>query len=112
MNSVNFVFLNSISKDAKTIEDVLWNERLRKYLWIEFILNPALVKVAESYTAVKNSLTDALSWYLAFKWLFPKNEMLEDLHEKKIFMPYRIKDDIYRHYSRVFLKGILYAGLC
>lgn len=112
MNSINFVFLNSISKDIKTIEDVLRNERLRKYLWIEFILNPTLVKYAESYTTVKDSLADALSWYLAFRWLFPKNEILEYLHGEKTIMPYRIKDDIYRRWSRVFLKGILHAGLC
>ena len=112
MDSVNFVFLNSISKEIKTMEDVLINERLKKYLWIEFILNPALVKIAESYPTVNDSLTDALSWYLAFRWLFPTNEMLEDLNEKKAFMPYRITDDIYRRWSRVFLKGLLHAGLC
>jgi len=112
MSSINFVYLNSISRDVKTIEDVLNNERLKKYLWMEFILNPALVKVAESYTTLKDCLADALSWYLAFRWLFPKNEILEDLFKRKAIMPYRIKDDIYKRWSRVFLKGILHAGLC
>jgi len=54
----------------------------------------------------------ALSWYLAFRWLFPENEILEDLFKRKAIMPYRIKDDIYKRWSRVFLKGILHAGLC
>lgn len=112
----DFVFINSISKeDIKTIEDVLRNERLRKYLWIEFILNPKIAKIAKLYIknpVAKSSLTDALSWYLAFKWLFSKNEILEELYKEKIIVPYRIKYNIYREKRRTFLKGILHARLC
>jgi hypothetical protein len=116
MKLPDFVYLNSISKeDIRTIEDLLKNKRLRKYLWIEFILNPEAVKLSESCmenAIIKESLTDALSWYLAFRWLFQKNEILEKLHKRKTIIPYRIRDNIYRQKRRSFLKGILHARLC
>ena len=116
MKTLNFVFINSVSKeDINTIEDALSNERLRKYLWIEFILNPAAVKAYKSHIKnliVNDSLIDALSWYLAFRWILPENKALEKLHEDKIIQPYRIKLSIYREKRRNFLKGLLHARLC
>jgi len=116
MKTIYFVFINSLSKEEiKTVEDILRNERLKKYLWVEFILNPQIVKISELYmgnTIVKDSLVDGLSWYFAFKWLLPKNEPLEELYQKKIILPYRVKDDIYRQKRSSFLKGILHAQLC
>jgi hypothetical protein len=116
MKTLNFVFINSLSKeDVKTIEDVLSNERLRKYLWLEFILNPEMVKACKSYTKnpiVKDGLTDALSWYLAFRWILPENKVIEELHKDKIIKPYRIKLSIYREKRRNFLKGLIHARLC
>lgn len=116
MKTLNFVFINSVSKeDINTIEDILSNERLRKYLWIEFILNPTMVKAYKSYIGnpiVKDSLIDALSWYLAFRWILPENKALEELHEDKIIQPYRIKLSIYREKRRNFLKGLIHARLC
>ena len=111
-----FVYINSISKeDITTIRDVLRNKRLTKYLWIEFIFNPPIVELGKLYmenAVVKDSLIDALSWYLAFRWLFPENKMLEAMYKKKKIAPYRITDDVYRQKRRCFLKGIMHARLC
>lgn len=116
MEPLNFVYINSISKeDIATLEDVLRNERLTKYLWLEFILNPQIAKIGKLFidkTIVKDSLTTALSWYPAFKWLFPENGVLEELHKKKTITPYRVKEDVYRQKRRSFLKGVMHAQLC
>lgn len=79
----------------------------RKYLWIEFILNPTAVRAYKSYIEnpiVKDNLIDALSWYIAFRWILPKNTVLEELHEDKIIQPYMIKLSIYREKRRNSLK--------
>jgi len=116
MEPLNFVYINSISKEnIATLEDVLRNKRLTKYLWLEFILNPQIAKIGKLYidkTIIKNSLTTALSWYLAFRWLFPENKVLEELQKKKTITPYRINYNLYKQERRSFLKGILHAQLC
>ncbi len=116
MKTLSLVFINDLSEEnINTIEDVLSNERLRKYLWIEFILNLDMVKACESLIGnliVKDNLTDALSWYLAFRWILPENKALEELHGRDIVQPYKIKPGIYREKRRNFLKGLIHAGLC
>ncbi len=116
MQKLNFVFLNSVSKeDIHTIEDILSNERLGKYLWIEFILNPDIAKACKSLIEnqiVKDSLIDALSWYLAFKWILPKNNTLEEIRKDAVIQPYKVKLTIYREKRRNFLKGLIHARLC
>ncbi|NOZ68715.1 MAG: hypothetical protein GXP46_05625 [Deferribacteres bacterium] len=116
MKPLNLVYINSISReDITTMEDVLRDKRLTKYLWIEFILNPSMVELGTLYmenAVVRHSLIDALSWYLAFRWLFPENRALEDLYKEKTIIPYRIRDTIYREKRRGFLKGIMHARLC
>lgn len=116
MKQPKFTYINSVSKEnVTTIEDVLKNKRLTKYLWIEFILNSQIVKIARLYldnTVVKSAFTDALSWYLAFKWILPENKILEELYKEKTITPYRVKVNIYRQNRRAFLKGILHAQLC
>lgn len=116
MKKLNLRYINSLSKkDIVTIDDILKDQRLYKHLWIELIFNSKLVMVFKPYidnAVVKNTLTDALSWYLAFGWLFPKNKALEELYKKNIIAPYKIKNDIYRQNSRSLLKGIIHAHLC
>ncbi len=116
MNAENFVFINSVAgEDIADFGDILKNERLKKYLWIELILNPHLAAVAALHMdkeAVRESLSDAVSWYAAFRWLFQKNEALEKLLGEKLIVTYRIKNKDYRLKKRNFLKGILHARLC
>ena len=116
MKKLALVFLDSISgKKIETIEDVIRDERLIKHLWIELLLNPEMVINLKSYTSdpdVRNALTDALSWYLAFRWIFPENAALDELHKSGLITTYRISNMIYRQKSRSFLKGLLHAGLC
>lgn len=116
MKTLKLIFINFISKEGvDTIEDLLSNKRLGKHLWIEFMLNPEIVEACKSYTgnpAVKNSLIDALSWHLAFRWILPENKALEELQRKKTIIPFRIKNSIYRQKRREFLKGIIHAHLC
>lgn len=116
MKTLKLTFINFISKERiDTIEDILSNKRLSKHLWIEFMLNPEIVDAFKSYIgnpAVKNSLIDALSWHLAFRWILPENKELEELQRKKTIIPYRIKNSIYRQKRREFLKGIIHARLC
>ncbi len=116
MKTLNLVYLDSISgKSIKSIEDVIRDERLIKHLWIEVILNPDVVLNLKSYrddANIRNVLTDALSWYLAFRWIFPENAALDELHKSGLITPYRISNMIYRQKSRSFLKGLLHAGLC
>ncbi len=116
MNKINLVYLDSISvKSINSIEDIVRDERLIKHLWIEVILNPEVVLSLKIYTGdarIRNVLTDALSWYLAFRWIFPENAALEELHKNGLIIPYRISNMIYRQKNRNFLKGLLHAGLC
>jgi hypothetical protein len=116
MKTSSFIFINSISKEnISTIDDVLSDKRVGKYLWIEFILNPEMVRECQSLignSIVRDSLTDALSWYLAFRWLLPENNAIEELHKDTIIQPYKIKLSIYREKRRNFLKGLIYARLC
>ena len=116
MKIPNLVYINAISgKGIDNIEDIIRDERLVKHLWIEFILNPELVRGFRSYTsdvAIKDALTDALSWYLAFRWIFPENSSLDELHKEGVITPYKIRDTVYRQKLRSFLKGLSHAGLC
>lgn len=116
MKTLNLVYIDSISgKSIETIEDIIRDERLIKHLWIELILNPEMVINLKSYTDdsnIRNALTDALSWYLAFRWIFLENAALEELHKSRLIIPYRISNMIYRQKNRSFLKGLLHAGLC
>lgn len=110
------MFINSVAgEDIADFGDILKNERLKKYLWIELILNPHLAAVAALHMdkeAVRESLSDAVSWYAAFRWLFQKNGALEKLHDEKLIVTYRIKNKDYRLKKRNFLKGIMHARLC
>ncbi|MEK6671873.1 MAG: hypothetical protein AABY42_00160 [Nitrospirota bacterium] len=116
MKTLKLTFIDRITKEGiNTIEDLLSNKRLAKHLWIEFILNPVIVETCKLYAenqAVRNSLVDALSWYLAFRWILPENKALEGLQREKSITPYRIKNSIYRQKRREFLKGIIHAHLC
>lgn len=109
-------YIDSISsKDIDTIDDIIRDERLVTHLWIELILNPAIVRKVKSYTsavAIRDALTDALSWYLAFRWIFSENTPLDELHREGVITPYRVTDRIYRQKIRGFLKGLMHAGLC
>lgn len=109
-------FIHSVTQsEIKGLEDIFSDERLIKYLWIEFILNPEAVKESLSLIdnkTVKKALLDASSWYLSFRWLLPPNKELELLVNKGIVTPYRIKYREYQEKKRNFLKGLLYAGLC
>ena len=110
------MFINSVTKeDITDFDELISNERLNKYLWIELILNPDLTAIAAlkmEEGTVRESLSDALSWYSAFRWLFQKNEPLEKLHGEKLIVPYNIKNGIFRLHKRNFLKGIMHARLC
>ena len=116
MNTLKLVYLDSISgKSINSIEEIIRDERLIKHLWMEVILNPEMVLNLKSYTDdanIRNTLTDALSWYLAFRWIFPENTALDELHRNGMIVPYRISNMIYRQKNRSFLKGLLHAGLC
>ena len=116
MKTLNLVYINSISgKSINSIEDIIRDERLIKHLWIEVILNPDVVLNLKLYTGdanIRNVLTDALNWYHAFRWIFPENAALDELHKSGVIVPYRISNMIYRQKSRSFLKGLLHAGLC
>ncbi|MFN3396825.1 MAG: hypothetical protein ACK4Z9_08560 [Thermodesulfovibrionales bacterium] len=113
---INFKYLSSLSKkEIKEIEELFLNERLLKHLWIEFLLNPELVNALLPYShnpEIKTSLEDALSWYLAFRWLLPENRPLERLYKEQRLTPYKVRLRIYREKIREFIKGLVYAGLC
>jgi len=116
MRTLNLVYIDSISgKSIKSIEDIIRDKRLIKHLWIEVILNPEVVLNLKSYrddANIRNVLTDALSWYLAFRWIFPENAALDELCKSGVVVPYRISNMIYRQKNRSFLKGLLHVGLC
>lgn len=116
MKKLQIVYLNSISGNAiNNAEDIISDERLVKHLWIELILNPEIVVSLKPYTEnikIKKAITDALSWYLAFRWIFPENPSLEKTYKYGGAVPYKITVRIYRQKNREFLKGLLHAGLC
>ena len=116
MKTLRFVYIDAISgKGIETIDDIIRDERLVKHLWIEFTLNPEMVRSFKSYIGnvnVRDALTDALSWYIAFRWIFPENTPLDELHKNGVIVPYRVRDKVYRQKLRSFLKGLLHAGLC
>lgn len=116
MKIQKLVYIESLSgRGIDSIEDIISDKRLIKFLWIELILNPELVQSLKSYTdnaLVRDALTDALSWYLAFRWIFHENIPLDDLHKRGVIVPYRLRDGVYRQNIRGFLKGLVYAGLC
>lgn len=116
MKTLNLAYIDSISgKDIDTVDDIIRDERLVKHLWIELILNPAIVRDVKPHTgivAIRDALTDALSWYLAFRWIFPENTSLDELHKEGVITPYRVRNRVYRQKIRGFLKGLIHAGLC
>ncbi len=111
-------YISSISQtEIRDFEEILFDKRLLKSLWIEFIFNPEAVRIAEKFIhnpKVKEALTDALSWYLAFKWIIPENSALIEFYNrnKKDISPYRVKFDVYKEKRRAFLKGLIHEGLC
>ena len=111
MSSIHLTYLQKLSdKTVNTLDCLLKETRLLKRLWLEMIFNPELVKECEKRIAspiIKNALIKALSWYLAFRWLFKKNPSIEKLAQKKIIKPFIIRDDDYKKDYRAFLKSIL-----
>ncbi|GAQ94455.1 hypothetical protein TAGGR_1636 [Thermodesulfovibrio aggregans] len=116
MNAINFKYLQSISKKhIESIEELICDERLLNHLWIEIIVNPDIVNVLFPYVEnakIKKAFEDALSWYLAFNWIFPTNIPLEQLHKKGIISYYRVKLKNYMQNRRNFIKGLIHEGLC
>lgn len=116
METPSLIYIDSISgKGIDTIDDIIRDERLHKHLWIEFILNPEMVRIFMSFMGavnVREALTDALSWYLAFRWIFPENPPLDELYKTRVVVPYRVRNRVYRQKLRGFLKGLFHAGLC
>lgn len=116
MDKGRFKFIKSISgKPISTIEEILEDSRLCKYLWIEFLINPESAQDAVSHlenSIIKDNLTKALSWHLAFKWLFKENKPLEEIKDKHTIKPFQIRKETYLKDRRTFIKGIIYARLC
>ncbi len=116
MKKIKFKFIKSIAvRDINSIEEILKDTRLCRILWIEFLTNPESIYDAVSYLEndiIKNNLTKALSWYLAFKWIFKENKPLEEIKEKVNLKPFQIRGETYRKDRRTFIKGIIYARLC
>lgn len=116
MKRLIFQYLGRIStKSISSFEDILEDRRLYKGLWIEFLLNPEIIKASQKYRdepVIKGALAKAVSWYFAFRWLFKTNPAIEKLREKGNFIPFALRGEAYRREQRNFLKGIVYAGLC
>ncbi|MBI5193107.1 MAG: hypothetical protein HZA08_06660 [Nitrospirae bacterium] len=116
MKRLQIVYLDSISaNEINNTEDIISDERLLKHLWLELILNPEIVVRLKPYAEnikIKKAIIDALSWYLAFRWIFPENTSLENTYKYGGAVPYKITARIYRQKNREFLKGLLHAGLC
>lgn len=116
MNRLPIVYLDSISgNEINNTEDIIRDERLVKHLWIEIILNPELIVRLKPYAdnnKIKNAINDALSWYLAFRWIFRENSSLEYTYINGGAVPYKVTGRLYRQKNREFLKGLLHAGLC
>ncbi|MCC7201841.1 MAG: hypothetical protein IT393_04140 [Nitrospirae bacterium] len=116
MKIQKLVYIDSLSgRGIDSVEDIINDKRLIKFLWVELILNPELVQGLKSCmdeNVVRDALTNALSWYLAFRWIFHENIPLDDLHNRGVIVPYRVRDGVYRQNIRGFLKGLVYAGLC
>lgn len=111
MKTIYFIYLHKISgKPINSLDDIIGDTRLLKNLWLELIFNPELAKECGKKIdnpSIKDEITKAISWYLAFKWLFDRNPSLEGLAQKGLIKPYPIKDTAFRKDYRVFLKGIL-----
>lgn len=109
---MNLYYLHKLTdKNIKTLEHLLKNSRLLQHLWVEMIFNPTLCKECTKQidkVEIKNAFTKALSWYLAYKWLFAKNPVLEELGSKGYIKPFPIRDEVYKRDYRTFLKGILH----
>jgi len=111
MNKVKFPYINKIANGSiSNVEDVLQDERLLRNLWLDLILEPALVKECRKFIdrpSVKEELTKALNWCSAYKWFFGRHLFLEELAEKGIIplRPLRAQD--FRRDYRSFLKGII-----
>lgn len=116
MQKLKFQYLEAIRGERiNTFKKAVKDSRLYKYLWMEYILNPQLIKISYGYfnnPLVKDALTKAVSWYFAFRWLFKKNTEIEKLKKNNLIEIYSLKGEIYRKDIRNFLKGIVYAGLC
>lgn len=116
MKRVPLIYIDSISgNEINKAEDIIRDERLVKHLWIELILNPELIVRLKPYADninIKNAIIDALSWYLAFRWIFPENTSLEYTYKNGGAVPYKVTGRVYRQKIREFLKGLLHAGLC
>ncbi len=116
MKSIQFAYLCAVSgKRINSFENALADKRLIKHLWIEFLFNSEAVESAEDfihYADIKDALSDALSWHLAFRWLLPENAALMKLHAHKQLLPHPVTQNVYQKLKRNFLKGILHAGLC
>lgn len=109
-------FIDSISqREIKGLEDIISDERVIEYLWIEFLFDPERVRESRAFinhAKVKKALEDAVSWYLAFRWLLPQNTELELIVKEELVKPYRVKYKEYQEKKRNFLKGIMHAKLC
>lgn len=116
MERLPLIYIDSISnKEINNTEDIISDERLVKHLWIELILNPELIVRLKPYTdnvKIKDAIIDALSWYLAFRWIFPENPSLDYTFKNGGAIPYKVTGRVYRQKIREFLKGLLHAGLC
>lgn len=113
---MQFKYLSKIAgKKINNLREIFEDRRLCKHLWIEFILNPEIIKVSQRHLKeplIKAELLKAISWYFAFRWLFKENPVIERLKKKKILTPYPVRGEVYRKDCRSFLKGITYACLC
>jgi len=111
MDKVNFPYIRKIANGSiSSVEDVLQDQRLLRNLWLDLILEPALVKECKKFIdrpSVKEELTKALSWCSAFKWLFGRHLFLEELAEKGVIPLRSLSAQDFRKDYRSFLKGII-----
>lgn len=116
MQQPKFIYLEALKgKKINTFREALEDSRLAKYIWMEFILNPQVIKIGYrnlSIPLIRDALVKAVSWYFAFRWLFKKNAEIEKLKKNNLIESYSLRGEIYRKDIRNFLKGIVYAGLC
>lgn len=108
------ILLHRLSKTAITKREI-FTTRLIKYLWVELLLNPGLVKGSRRGRGVTKELRlhleRAAKWYLAYRSyllsLGLKNVYLEDLIAKGIVKPSKGLDRReYNQHIREFLKGL------
>lgn len=110
MDTLTFPYIRKIAAGSiHSVEDVLRDERLRRNLWIDLILEPTLVKECGKFIdipSVREELTKASSWYSAYKWLFGKHLFLEELAQKGVIASTPLTARDFRKDYRSFLKGI------